>query len=301
MRDIILLTDLSPESEIAFAPAKEQLRNYPDATLHLLHVLEPTARASIDFGFGLSLLNKDAFLHEASLLAGKELGRLKSKYFDDVQVRIELLRGSDPVHAQVLQYAARLNAGMIILATHGRRGLEHLLMGSVAEKILRGAQCQVLIVRSASKGVNTVVPLDLSEDSLFTLSVAKERQAITEKQGGHTILFHVLEDIVAATYDIPLGVNTEELWEEREENAGNELEKLVTQKLGGTLAMSYVHRQRKSAAEDILDFARARDAGLIILGSHGRTGFAHSVLGSVAERVVRDAPCPVLIVPVGKR
>jgi nucleotide-binding universal stress UspA family protein len=58
-----------------------------------------------------------------------------------------------------------------------------------------------------------------------------------------------------------------------------------------------------SAADDIVRIARAKGAGAIVMGTHGRTGLARALMGSVAERVVRTAPCPVLTVhpePVGE-
>jgi nucleotide-binding universal stress UspA family protein len=55
------------------------------------------------------------------------------------------------------------------------------------------------------------------------------------------------------------------------------------------------------AAETIVDYARAAGIDLIITGSHGRQGLSHALLGSVAERIARTAPCPVLIVRAGAR
>jgi universal stress protein A len=53
------------------------------------------------------------------------------------------------------------------------------------------------------------------------------------------------------------------------------------------------------AAEEIVKYAREVEAGLVVVGTHGRTGVSRALLGSVAERVTRTAPCPVLVVPRG--
>jgi universal stress protein A len=65
----------------------------------------------------------------------------------------------------------------------------------------------------------------------------------------------------------------------------------------GTEVPVVVASHRGDAADEIVRYARAREIGLIVVGTHGRTGLSRAVLGSVAERVIRTAPCPVLTVP----
>jgi nucleotide-binding universal stress UspA family protein len=76
---------------------------------------------------------------------------------------------------------------------------------------------------------------------------------------------------------------------------GLEIEKYAARpEFGGTIL------EMGDARDVILEHARRLPADLIVLGSHGRRGFQHMLLGSVAERVVRSSPCPVLIVPPKK-
>jgi nucleotide-binding universal stress UspA family protein len=65
----------------------------------------------------------------------------------------------------------------------------------------------------------------------------------------------------------------------------------------GTAVALVVASQRGQAADEIVQYARLHGIDLIVLGTHGRTGVGHALLGSVAERVIRSAPCPVLTVP----
>jgi len=83
-----------------------------------------------------------------------------------------------------------------------------------------------------------------------------------------------------------------------EEYGLTELFARLVEELGTTVpVVTALHRG--DAAEEIVRYAKLRDIGLIVLGTHGRTGVTRALLGSVAERVARTAPCPVLTVPPG--
>ena len=79
-----------------------------------------------------------------------------------------------------------------------------------------------------------------------------------------------------------------------EKTANTELDRVAKARLAGAKSVSVVVLQHKSAAQAICEYAKSCNADLIVLGTHGRTGLAHMLIGSVAERVVRHAECPVL-------
>ena len=85
-----------------------------------------------------------------------------------------------------------------------------------------------------------------------------------------------------------------------ETTAGERLSAFLTKEEFERLRPEYVLRVG-TPAEEIVRYADVCDADLIIMGTHGRSGIAHALMGSVAEQVVRMAPCPVLLVRAAKR
>jgi universal stress protein A len=133
---------------------------------------------------------------------------------------------------------------------------------------------------------------DFSEDSL----VAWEQACALFPAGvSECIVLHVTEP----SYE-GLRIHTEALHAEMKHAAGLKLAELASGRLGA--ANSVTRRVEEGrAATVICDVAAKSAVDIIILSSHGRSGLKHILLGSVAEDVVRHAPCSVLVVPVGKR
>ena len=138
------------------------------------------------------------------------------------------------------------------------------------------------------------VPVDFSTDSLRAAEYAKNFAA---PFGAQLVLLHVIEpiyyaspaDMYAASPNLAL------LIEEQRKAAQAQLEQLA-QKLSGQGAKVQTLLKSGSPAQVIADTAKRIKADLIVMATHGRTGLAHVLLGSVAERVVRLATCPVLTV-----
>lgn len=133
-----------------------------------------------------------------------------------------------------------------------------------------------------------LVPIDFSKYSANALRYAC---ALAERFSAEVHLLHVTDPLKGPGYLPP----PEEWLRELEQQARTELEKLPGPDLGRNLV---VDREIRSgfAFSEIVRYAREQDVGLIVMGTHGRSGLAHVLLGSVAERVVRKAPCPVLTV-----
>jgi universal stress protein A len=139
-----------------------------------------------------------------------------------------------------------------------------------------------------------LVPVDFSKDSLRAAEYAKNFAA---PFGAQLVLLHVIEpiyyaspaDMYAASPNLAL------LIEEQRKAAQAQLQQLA-QKLSGQGAKVQTLLKSGSPAQVIADTAKRIKADLIVMATHGRTGLAHVLLGSVAERVVRLATCPVLTV-----
>ncbi|MEW6283426.1 MAG: universal stress protein, partial [Candidatus Eremiobacterota bacterium] len=175
---------------------------------------------------------------------------------------------------------------LIVMASHGRTGPGRWLLGSVAEAVLREAPCPVLLVREALpvplEGFHRIlVALDGSERSLEVVP----KVAALAAEGARAELLRA-SDLDA----LPLSMQEREvvLNALREELDGVTVPGLAVQR----------RVEDSSPAAAILAVAEREKCDLIAMTSHGRTGAARVLLGSVAERVARHAPCPVLIVPV---
>ena len=228
----------------------------------------------------------------------------------DSGVTIErMVSGGEP-DAEIVATAERRGADLIAVASHGRGAIGRAIFGSVADRVSRGATVPALIVRAQTEadghGTNVrriVVPLDgspLAERALpVATSFARQFQAPV----------YVVRAIDAATV-MPVApgvfgtapvVNAEvanQIWQEAETAA----------KATVNDAVSQLQRDGVEASGAILNgspffaISEALQPGdLLVLTSHGRGGVRRWLLGSVAEKLVREAPAPVLLVPAVER
>jgi nucleotide-binding universal stress UspA family protein len=143
-----------------------------------------------------------------------------------------------------------------------------------------------------AKIARILVPLDLGESSARTLDYAK---TVAQPFGASLVLLHVVPNpYVTAASDVYLPP-PQEFLDTLVRDARSRLEELAHQVDRGTLPVETVVQVGDPLVE-IVNVAASRLADLIVMGTHGRTGVAHFMLGSVAERVVRTAPCPVLTI-----
>jgi nucleotide-binding universal stress UspA family protein len=139
---ILWPTDFSPLAKAAL-PHAVGLAVDAGAELVLIHVLPlPTAYATPDVSGALSV----TLQRETRVAAQRELRRLK-KQVKEPNIRMHTVLTEGVPFDQILRAAKRLRCDLIVLATHGRTGLAHAIMGSVAENVIRRAPCPVLTVR----------------------------------------------------------------------------------------------------------------------------------------------------------
>ncbi len=142
LQKILLPTDFSTYSATATKYACELATKF-DAELHLLHTLEHHVSSTPAFGMGLAL---PSYVDESKAAAAKSLaGVLDPKWLTGRTVIQAVVEGSPKV--EIIRYARTKEIDLIVLSTHGRTGLAHVLIGSVAENVVRTAPCPVLTVR----------------------------------------------------------------------------------------------------------------------------------------------------------
>lgn len=197
--------------------------------------------------------------------------------------------------------AARLSgADLILMATQGRTGLTHLLMGSVTQSVLRTVPVPVLALRlGQEERPLTTVQRILWATDLSPVSEAAWPYALklADLLTAEVVLLHAVRPAeLAGLADHP--VPPPKGWMERYLTPlEDELERRrqAVERLGlrarGKIVVGV-------PADVIVTEAQTEEADLIVMGTHGRTGLRHILLGSVAEAVIRKAACPVLAVQV---
>lgn len=139
---ILLPTDFSNYSAAATKYACELAARF-NAELHILHTLEHHLSLTPTFGLGLDL---PSYISESRAAAEKKLvSILDSGWSVGRTVIMSLAEGSPRV--EIVRYAREANIDLIVLSTHGRTGLSHVMIGSVAENVVRTAPCPVLTIR----------------------------------------------------------------------------------------------------------------------------------------------------------
>lgn len=137
-----------------------------------------------------------------------------------------------------------------------------------------------------------LVPMDFSSDSLHALACAAE---LASSFGAELRLLHVVEPIYVAEPYLGISPNVGRFLDEQRRIGKEQLERIAADlKKQGHRVRTAV--EYGSPAPVIVDTAKSGGASLIVMGTHGRTGLAHMLIGSVAEKVVRRASCPVLTV-----
>jgi nucleotide-binding universal stress UspA family protein len=200
----------------------------------------------------------------------------------------------------VLEYAEEVGADLMVLGTHGRRGLGHMLLGSAAEEIVRKAACPVMTVRETREEPRVdaldriLVPVDFSAASRQAIAAARE---LAVRYGASLQLLHVVEEAIVPDFYMEGRVVEPLLGSELRERARVRLTALFATTEGPEVpAEAFAVEGR--AWHAIVDFASEINSDLIVISSHGLTGLARTLLGSVAEKVTRSAPCPVLTLRV---
>ncbi|MEO7731471.1 MAG: universal stress protein [Kofleriaceae bacterium] len=192
----------------------------------------------------------------------------------------------------VITDAAREDIDLIVIGTHGRTGLARILIGSVAEKVVRHAPCPVLVVRpdgAVSPFTHVLCPVDFSASAHEAMELAGQ---LAQPGGAGITLLHVIEVPVAYSGE----PNLPGLYRDLDQLSVALLEEWAKE-LRTTTSVPVTPRCRighpGAGTLAVLDADATFD--LVVMGSRGRTGMARALLGSVAEKVVRHARCPVLV------
>jgi nucleotide-binding universal stress UspA family protein len=300
IQDIVVPIDFSKMSLQAIKTASRLARRFA-ASLHLVHVRQfdyagdfvAPAPPIVPFSFM-------PYEQDGERGVAKELNALAREYGVS-SANCHVLSGAPPFD-EICGFAQQIPADLIVMPTHGRTGLKHVFLGSTAERIVQHSSCPVLVTRGnvlqsqngSRFSIKTIlVPVDFSHSSREALRYAI---GFANEFGARIILLHatylgyIYSSEGTALYDVPA------LQEAARENADRQMRKLVRAVKFGSAKFDTV-LTGGSPAVDICAFAEEHDVDLIITSTHGLTGLKHVLIGSIAEQVVRHAPCSVLVAP----
>ncbi len=298
---ILFPTDFSPGSERALDTALALAQEF-DAELHMLHAVVLHADDPNDPAHHFPdaeevrlRLEKTANQRMESGIAERAAGSLKIQHSH---------RRGFSVAPTILEHALEFDPDLIVMSTHGRRGLDNILLGSVTEEVVRFANCPVLTVRSGEEApafpstAPILVPVDFSEHSRQALTLARD---IAATFGSKVCALHVFErPIHPEIYLGGMPLDSPD-FHTVEGSLREALATFVAETPGAEVPVVSLDVVEGRAVPAILDFVLDSGAGLVVIATHGLTGLAHVLLGSVSEKVVRRATCPVLSVkPFGK-
>lgn len=277
MKKILVPTDFSRPAHWAAEVATDIARK-AGAQIVLLHIVEQPTKES----FSVTGQVADLSAWEDKLFTHKLIDRNKKQLQEQVE-KIEMkgvkviaeLRMGNPFHGIHSVITAK-KVDLVVMGTNSRSKLEEVIVGSNTEKVVRHSRCPVLTIHqkpSTREFRNIVYASSLSEDEKAFAGVIKNTQ---EMYGARIHLVRI---------NTPMNFKPD-----------NQVKAAMERFVSKVALKNYTLNvfNHYSEEEGILHFARAIDADLIGMATHGRTGFAHVLAGSIAEDVVNHGERPVL-------
>jgi len=289
---ILCPIDFSGFSDRALAYAM-RIAVWADAKLHVLHVVPPLATGT------LAAASRE--------LAGRHLqSAVERCRLPGVTVDTELVESTETA-ARILDAAEACDADLIVTGSHGRRGAERVFLGSVVEALLHKCTRPMLVIPSHLDPAQAepraafsriVCAVDFSLTSLNALAHAL---AIAAESQAKLTLLHVIEMPPELEQPPPPPYfDVEPIRAEAEAAGLTKLRALVPEHARDYCTVETAVLEG-GVSRQLLRMAASRNADLIVLGVHGRSAFDLAFFGSNSKDVIRQAHCPVLIVPAARR
>ncbi len=208
------------------------------------------------------------------------------------------LEGDPP--AEFLALAQKRGARLIVVGSHGRRGLQRLFLGSFAEHVVRSSPCPVLVVREAAEPApafrRILVPIDGSHSAAAALDLAIR---IAGTHHGAISLLHALDVtryVMSLAASPDGGFTDTDLLRDSLQANGRALLDAASARVAAQKVPCDDRTDERSPWEAIDAVAADLGADAVVMGTHGRHGLQRFFLGSTAERVLRSSKIPVMVV-----
>lgn len=284
MKKILVPTDFSKPAQIAVEVARD-IAKKSGAELTLLHVIEEATGGSFNVEGQMNLegdMEERLFTLALIKKAKKQMETLlNSSLVAGVKVKSELRMGT-PFHGMRTIITDK-KVDLVVMGTAGQTKVEEMIIGTNTEKVVRHAKCPVLTVHKKpvkTEFKNIVYATALSKDEESFAAVVKQMQGLYEDSVVHLVRINTpgnfQRDVIVRKY--------------MQDFAKKQMLKKFTINIFNDL----------SEEEGIIYFADSINADLVAMATHGRTGFAHVLAGSIAEDVVSHSKRPVLTYVVKK-
>lgn len=275
MKKILVPTDFSDQAKYALKLAVE-IAKRTDAELILLHVAEIPGQSSFNTMGETGSVDgmEGVFIMKMIELGKKKLHRLSNdEMLEGVKLKTELKAGN--TYYNISSIVNEYKPELIVMGTSGSSGVDEILIGSNAEKVVRNAICPVLTLKEEISLANI-------DNILFASSLKNDDKILAEQ----------LKEIAQLSYAKVhlLKVNTPNSFESTSTTHKRMNEYL---KNNGLEADKHIYNGINEE-EGILAFAKENNMDLIAMGTHGRKGLMHLLSGSIAEDVVNHSKRPVL-------
>ena len=299
IKKVLFTTDFSEISNHALPYAIKMAKIF-DAELVMLHAVTLYEHDPNDPGHRFPSL--ESYCAELRRAADKRFQVCAEEIGDaGVKIRKAVVQGISP-RAAILDFLRDEGGfGLVVMSTHGRSGLSHVLLGSVAENVIRYSPCPVLVVKNPEHEFldrktgevhlrKILFPLDFSKESIRPLDLLR---AIAARHGSEVIVYHAIDVEIPAIYYTAGIESVLQLDPGLRERVEKKMRELIGTRLDGLNVHFMVAEGR--AAKLIRAFASQQEIDLIVMGAAGSHGIGDFLFGSTASRVIQKAVCPVLI------
>lgn len=238
----------------------------------------------------------DSILESVEASARESLKALDIEHAG-IPIAKKMIRGISPAES-IITYASEENVDLIIMGTHGRTGLSHFLLGSVAERVIRHMPCPVITIKGsgvrkpAAKLARIVVAVDFSNYSKLALAHAAD---LARAFDATVEVIHVIEEQVHPSFYITGETSIFKFNPELRDKSRKALRDFVHTAVIEPVSFD-VHVREGRIHDEIVKYAHEQGADLIVVATHGLSGLDHFLIGSTTEKVVRKATVPVFTI-----
>ncbi|SEP06025.1 Nucleotide-binding universal stress protein, UspA family [Halogranum amylolyticum] len=255
-----------------------------DATLHVLNVAD-TTRDSVTNVRGDVV---DALEESGTGVVDEAAERASDRGVETVTT----VEQGEP-YQTIVDYATAQDVGLVVMPTQGRSGLSRLLLGSTTERVVRHSDVPVLTIGPDADPTypyhDLLVPTDGSDCATAALTLGADLAALDDAT------LHLLSVVAVTSLGVDVRADIQiDAFEEGAQEAVDEAGTVATD--AGVDSITKSVEIDTSIHRAILSYVDEHDIDVVVVGTHGRTGFDRYMLGSVTEKLVRSAPVPVLTV-----
>jgi nucleotide-binding universal stress UspA family protein len=299
-RPVLAASDLTAASDAVVRTAA-RIAAATGAELHLLHAMEALFPSHPDPAAAPELAETERVPLRLRLRAIEEalraqLGRAVPGAPAPGGFAVQV----DAPHRAVLRRARRLGAGLVVLGPHRLRRVADRLLGTTADRVIRAAECPVLVARGEPRLPlrRITVPIDPRDPATGALDVALD---MARALGAHA-RDGELAGVELRVLHLARPAGGAEGWTPARAVVGPEMSPAVEATLARAGGCADVEVREEVAwggppAREIVRLAAEDGTDLLVLGTHGRGALGRALAGSVGSEVARAAPCSVLLVP----